>query len=795
MGTLGRFIKDKRSSLKQKYPGFTIRALAARVGIHPSYLSKLERGEYAPLSPEKIAALARELGENQDLLMALGGKISDECARRIARNPDRFIALLETLDEPQGGSASVQPSSHELRRRELEELARRLRFEIQKRERLEQDLRRTSHQKGVILEHLDGILIEYIDMSYNFLWGTPNVQQFVTVPLDKASGQKCYKLLWGLDSPCQGCSVQRAIATKSPLDDEIFVIHDKTLMLRTVPILDENREVSGILRFGFDVSTLYAKLNEISEYEQRLRAALDSAQEGVWEWKIREGALTVSTYLKRVLGYDEPTLSDSVDTWIDRIHPDDREETMALVETVLTGESDFMACFFRMRRKDGSYASILGRGMVTERGEDGTPLKAMGTHTEAQAIPTPPRGALGQMERAERRSLWSDPHRQRILQKIVTQEIGVGYMLFDCARDTLLEINGSALQVLEMTRTEAMDRLCQKEIMGWRLADDGDARLFHADRPSRARYDEAVLVLRSGRVVTIGMYTLPVELYGSPHVIRVVIDINRRRQMEGEIGIQGRFEQVGTIATSIAQELLGINARTEQHLLDAIGTRTFATCPARHGTQAENPGPAWPFREKEDVRGRSALESALAGIRESGEMLNRLLSASSFSETRRGLVDVNAALEAMLNASIRSIAPKLAKDLRLAPNLPPLECSPGSLNCALFCLLTNAVRQCASSRDGAAPSGRIVVETALRDHAIHITMDSSRNTPPAEQAETPADGPPVDRTEGVQERLRQACDILHREHGASVFVKAGDDRKTGYLVILPLDARTEEPWT
>lgn len=463
MSTLGKFVKDKRNSLKRMYPGFTLRALADRVGIHPSYLSKLERGEYAPLSPEKITALARELGENPDLLMALGGKISDEFARRISRNPDRFIAFLENLDDPsEGDSAAVQISNHELRRRELEELARRLRLEVQKRERLEQDLRQTAHQKGVILDHLDGILIEYIDTDFNFLWGTPNVQQFLPVPLDQASGHKCHKLLWGLDSPCQSGSVPQAIATKRPQDDEVFVVHGKTLLLRTVPTLDEKGDVSGILRFGFDVSALYARLNEISGYEQRLRAALDSAQEGAWEWRIREGVLTVSTYLKRVLGYDDPGLSDSVDTWIDRIHPDDREETMAQVETLLRGETDFMACFFRMRRKDGSYASILGRGMVTERDEDGAPLRAMGTHTEAQAIPELPRGAIDHAGGEDRRYPWSDPHRQRILQKIVNQEIGVGYMLFDCERDMLQEINGSALQVLEMTRAEAMDRLCQR---------------------------------------------------------------------------------------------------------------------------------------------------------------------------------------------------------------------------------------------------------------------------------------------------------------------------------------------
>lgn len=291
------------------------------------------------------------------------------------------------------------------------------------------------------------------------------------------------------------------------------------------------------------------------------------------------------------------------------------------------------------------------------------------------------------------------------------------------------------------------------------------------------------------------MYTLPVELYGSPHVVRVIIDINRRRHMERQTGILGRFEQVGTIAASIAQELQRIIERIEQRLMETFGAEFSATDPGLPGTPAGGPVPAESLPKESGGLSLSALQDALAGFRESGEMLNQLLSASCFSDTPRGLLAVNAALRAMLNVCIGSIAPALDTDLRLAADLPPLECAPSSVNSALFCLLTNVVRHCASSRNGAAPSGRIVVETALRDHAIQITMDSAPNAPPAAQAQTPEDGPKAHWPEGAHERLRLACDILHREHGASVFVKAGNDRELGYLVILPLDPKTEAPCT
>ena len=56
---------------------FSLRQVATRIGIQPSYLSKLERGEQSYLSEEKIIALADELNEDKDVLLALIGKISE----------------------------------------------------------------------------------------------------------------------------------------------------------------------------------------------------------------------------------------------------------------------------------------------------------------------------------------------------------------------------------------------------------------------------------------------------------------------------------------------------------------------------------------------------------------------------------------------------------------------------------------------------------------------------------------------------------------------------------------------
>lgn len=79
--------------------GATLRGFALRADIDPSYLSKIERGEFAPPSEEKIVALALALGENPDALLAHAGRLPSDLPPIIFAQPERFSALLRTMSD------------------------------------------------------------------------------------------------------------------------------------------------------------------------------------------------------------------------------------------------------------------------------------------------------------------------------------------------------------------------------------------------------------------------------------------------------------------------------------------------------------------------------------------------------------------------------------------------------------------------------------------------------------------------------------------------------------------------
>lgn len=94
---LGQYIREKRETLRAEDKSYSLRQVATRIGVEPSYLSKIERGEQAYLSEEKIVALAKDLGEDADVLLALSGKISKDIQEIIRKRPQLFAQLIRDL--------------------------------------------------------------------------------------------------------------------------------------------------------------------------------------------------------------------------------------------------------------------------------------------------------------------------------------------------------------------------------------------------------------------------------------------------------------------------------------------------------------------------------------------------------------------------------------------------------------------------------------------------------------------------------------------------------------------------
>jgi transcriptional regulator with XRE-family HTH domain len=93
----GAYLRKKRELLREHSPAYSVRKVAERVGVQPSYISKVERCEVAPPSEATIVRLAEELNEDPDVLLALAGKVSSDLREAIMKRPKLFAELIREL--------------------------------------------------------------------------------------------------------------------------------------------------------------------------------------------------------------------------------------------------------------------------------------------------------------------------------------------------------------------------------------------------------------------------------------------------------------------------------------------------------------------------------------------------------------------------------------------------------------------------------------------------------------------------------------------------------------------------
>ncbi len=154
------------------------------------------------------------------------------------------------------------------------------------------------------------------------------------------------------------------------------------IMDRAAPIRDDKGKTRGVVLVFSDVTDQYAAEEALRLSEERWHFALESSGDGVWDRNLETEEIFFSSRWKAILGYEDHEIGNTLEAWLERIHPDDRQGCLDALEDHFRGRSPLYIHEYRLRRKDGSYVWILARGKVISRDERGFPRRFIGTHTD-----------------------------------------------------------------------------------------------------------------------------------------------------------------------------------------------------------------------------------------------------------------------------------------------------------------------------------------------------------------------------------------------------------------------------
>ncbi len=121
--------------------------------------------------------------------------------------------------------------------------------------------------------------------------------------------------------------------------------------------------------------------NNLREITLQHRLVLKASNDGFFDFNVKEQKITYSDRWFTMLGYEPDELPHTYDTWISLLRPENRDYVEKGVWEAINANARWNY-EFEMRRKDGTYAWILVRGMIVEKDGTGSPVRILGTHTD-----------------------------------------------------------------------------------------------------------------------------------------------------------------------------------------------------------------------------------------------------------------------------------------------------------------------------------------------------------------------------------------------------------------------------
>lgn len=101
----------------------------------------------------------------------------------------------------------------------------------------------------------------------------------------------------------------------------------------------------------------------LRESEQRYALAARGANDGLWDWKVSDGKIYYSPRWISMIGYQDGDLSPSVDEWLHRVHPGDRDVVQARLLGRSSSPWNQFQIEYRILHRDGTYRWMLCRGL------------------------------------------------------------------------------------------------------------------------------------------------------------------------------------------------------------------------------------------------------------------------------------------------------------------------------------------------------------------------------------------------------------------------------------------------
>ncbi|RQG95092.1 PAS domain-containing sensor histidine kinase [Natrarchaeobius chitinivorans] len=214
--------------------------------------------------------------------------------------------------------------------------------------------------------------------TFTFRRNNPAHEALTGLSTEEIRGTRPHEILDGEDAAAVVVNYRDCVEKRETIEYEETLDHPSGTVewhTKLTPIVEDDA-VTQLVGVARDVTDRNARKRARRRIEQRLSLALDAADAGVWEWDLQSEAVIWDDSMAELLGLEPRAFEGTYEAFIDRVHPDDRDELGRVVETALEQAEGFEH-EFRIRHDSGEYIWNITRAeLIADAG--GNPDRMIG---------------------------------------------------------------------------------------------------------------------------------------------------------------------------------------------------------------------------------------------------------------------------------------------------------------------------------------------------------------------------------------------------------------------------------
>jgi PAS domain S-box-containing protein len=144
-------------------------------------------------------------------------------------------------------------------------------------------------------------------------------------------------------------------------------------------------QVSAVIESRRGRAVILEQAAKLRISEQRLATALEKSNVGLWDWNILANTIYFSPQWKMQLGYEDEEISDCLEEWKCRLHPDDFEMAVANSLRCADEPGASFETTLRMMHRDGEWRWIICSGTCVAD-HPGPAVHMIGTHIDITSL-------------------------------------------------------------------------------------------------------------------------------------------------------------------------------------------------------------------------------------------------------------------------------------------------------------------------------------------------------------------------------------------------------------------------